>query len=283
MIGFWGRRLTERVRFTWRLLRNAYVQQNVHAISKRLRFGPTRQMLIAVSYAAASTSTDRPAVEQKSDRLTADLFAKTPESTPDSKWEKIIHDSDLSVYRRWLGDLGVYEYRCAGTYDDISAEDFVRSQADLEYRKQWDVSVVKLQVLKVLEDGTEVIKWVHKFPRPMSARIYIYRRQFQFDEHSQTMQIDSEGLSAREWADDPADKGVVRVDVYKSRLSVRAHSSYTSNGLDYVLTYSDHPKAAIPGPAYNWILNYGGPYFLKQVYAAAKSLSERKRLTGSAV
>jgi hypothetical protein len=87
------------------------------------------------------------------------------------------------------------------------------------------------------------------------------------------MHVDSEAMGENEWPNDPADKSYVRVTTYKSRLSLFAHSKFTEKGFDYVLTYYDLPKAAIPGPAYNWIVNYGGHYFLKDVHAAAKKLA----------
>ncbi|KAI6200778.1 START domain-containing protein [Aphelenchoides besseyi] len=280
MVGFWGRKLTERLRLTWQMLRTAYAYQHNHFYNKKFRLGPTRQMLVAISYAAVSSSTDQFDNQQSS---TSKLFARTPEPVPGSNWEKIIYENDLTVYRRWIDEGGVYEYRCAGTYRDISAEDFLRAQTDIEYRKKWDASVVKLEIVKKYDDGTEVIKWIHKFPRPMSARIYVYKRQIFLDSKSQTIRVESEALNPQEWPNDPSDTSVVRVEYYKSQLMVHAHTSYKENGFDYVLTYCDQPKAKIPGPAYKWILNYGGPYFLQEVYTAAKHLSEERKSTGTPV
>ncbi|KAI6214467.1 START domain-containing protein [Aphelenchoides besseyi] len=276
MVDFWGRKLTERLRLTWQMLRTAYAYQHTHFYNKKFRFGPTRQMLVAISYAAVSTSTDQFVNQQSS---TSKLFSRTPEPIPGSDWEKIIYENDLTVYRRWINENGVYEYRCAGTYRDISAENFLRAQTDIEYRKKWDASVI----MKTYDDGTEVIKWIHKFPRPMNARIYVYKRQIFLDPKSQTIRVESEALNPQEWPNDPSDSSVVRVEYYKSELMVHAHTSYNENGFDYVLTYCDQPKAKIPGPAYNWILNYGGPYFLQQVYTAAKDLSEKQKSTGTPV
>lgn len=41
------------------------------------------------------------------------------------------------------------------------------------------------------------------------------------------------------------------------------------------MTYYDDPQANIPTVAYSWIVNRGGPYFLKQVHQAAKKLEKR--------
>lgn len=100
------------------------------------------------------------------------------------------------------------------------------------------------------DDNSEVLKWVHKFPRPLNARIYIYTRKASFDPKTQSMYVESKALDEDEWPNDPADKSYVRVNTYKSRLSLYAHSDFDKDGFDYVLTYYDLPKASIPGPAY---------------------------------
>lgn len=128
--------------------------------------------------------------------------------------------------------------------------------------------------METRDDEVEVLRWVHKFPRPLNARVYIYTRKTIFNPDTQSMQIDSEALDETQWPNDPSDKSYVRVNTYKSRLSLFAHSQFDENGFDYILTYYDLPKAAIPGPAYNWIVNYGGHYFLKDVHAAAKKLTK---------
>ena len=40
-----------------------------------------------------------------------------------------------------------------------------------------------------------------------------------------------------------------------------------------MLTYSDNPEANIPRYVYNYIVNQGGPYFLKQVKIGAVSFA----------
>ncbi|KAI6176353.1 Angio-associated migratory cell protein [Aphelenchoides bicaudatus] len=200
-------------------------------------------------------------------------YNELPDKIEEMHWEKLVHDENVCVYRRWISSLYTYEYRCAGSYKDISADNFFRAQMDIDYRKKWDANVLKLDVLEKRDPDVEIVRWVHKFPRPMSARIYIYLRRTVFDEKNQSLQVDSEALSEKEWPSESIDKSYVRVTVYKSRLNLYAHSKFTDKGFDYVLTYYDYPKASIPGPAYNWIVNYGGHYFLKDVHQAAKKLS----------
>jgi hypothetical protein len=64
------------------------------------------------------------------------------------------------------------------------------------------------------------------------------------------MLVESQALTENEWPSESADKYYVRVSTYKSRLAVHAHSEFHKNGFEYVLTYYDSPRAAIPGAAY---------------------------------
>lgn len=41
-------------------------------------------------------------------------------------------DESISVFRRKMPDRNVYEYRCMGSYRDISVEDFIRAQVLLK-------------------------------------------------------------------------------------------------------------------------------------------------------
>ena len=44
-------------------------------------------------------------------------------------WETLVEEKDLRVYRRRLpGKRELYEYRCSGTYYDISPRNFVDAQ-----------------------------------------------------------------------------------------------------------------------------------------------------------
>jgi fructosamine-3-kinase len=56
----------------------------------------------------------------------------SPEKTED--WENIYADQRITVYRRKMNGKGIYEYRCIGSYPDISADDFIQAQVYLYYR-----------------------------------------------------------------------------------------------------------------------------------------------------
>lgn len=65
-------------------------------------------------------------------------------------------------------------------------------------------------------------------------------------------------------------------------MSIRAHTNWETHGVDYILTYSDNPEANIPRYVYNWMVNKGGPYFLKQVHKAAREIEKSGREVRSA-
>ncbi|TMS37137.1 hypothetical protein L596_004133 [Steinernema carpocapsae] len=202
------------------------------------------------------------------------------DASAEDGWEPLVIEENLRVHRRKLqGYDNLYEYRCAGSYFDISPENFLEAQNDVDYRRNWDGNVISLEILASdTQTDSSVIRWIAKFPFPMYAREYVYVRRQCVDEENKRVMLISRSVGTDQV---PVSGNYVRVLVYASTMVVRAHSDFTKDGLDYVLTYCDNPEANIPTPAYNWIVNHGGPYFLKQVYAAAKKLEASKQPTRS--
>ncbi|VDM61046.1 unnamed protein product [Angiostrongylus costaricensis] len=191
-----------------------------------------------------------------------------------SCWETLVNEKDLKVYRRLIpGQSGMYEYKCAGTYYDISASFFLDVQNDLAYRKEWDRNVMALELLEE-EDEHELIRWVQKYPYPLHPREYVYTRRTWISDDSRMLVVDSEVVPAHLV---PGDSKNIRVATYRSRMAVRSHKEFDDHGLDYILTYSDNPQANIARPVYNWMVNYGGPYFLKQVHEVAREAERTHR------
>lgn len=73
----------------------------------------------------------------------------------------------------------------------------------------------------------------------------------------------------------PSDE-YVRVTDYKSEMVICPHHSFNENGFDFVLTYFDDPKAAFPGPAYNWMAASGVPEFVETLHKAALRLKNSR-------
>ena len=52
-----------------------------------------------------------------------------------------------------------------GTFHDIPARAFFDIQVDLNYRKQWDHLMLKVEIVDAdKKSGCEVVKWIQQFP-----------------------------------------------------------------------------------------------------------------------
>jgi len=184
-------------------------------------------------------------------------------------WEFVYEG--IKVQRRKLDEKGeLYEYKCTGSYSDISPATFVEAQIDVDYRLKWDDNVISLEVLEddAISDS-QVVKWVAKFPYPMYPRVYIYVRRKVSDPSKKHMVIVAKSLDDEKY---PSSGKHVRVSKYKSKMIVKAHKGWYDKGLDYALIYYNDPKSSFPTIAYNWIVRRGGPYFMEKIYKAAKEL-----------
>ncbi|MFH4980617.1 hypothetical protein AB6A40_007326 [Gnathostoma spinigerum] len=189
-------------------------------------------------------------------------------------WETIYDECNMKVLRKPLRETGLYEYRCSGVYRDITPRDFIDAQLDIDYRKKWDCNIVDLELLySDDETNSEVIRWISKFPYPMYPREYVYLRRRYIDYERRCVTIASSSVPSDVV---PVSGNYVRVEEYRSSMIVKAHGKFDEKGLDFILVYYDNPESNIPRYAYNWILTQSGPYFLKQVHAAALEL-ERQR------
>uniref|UniRef100_A0A183C4B9 Phosphatidylcholine transfer protein n=1 Tax=Globodera pallida TaxID=36090 RepID=A0A183C4B9_GLOPA len=194
---------------------------------------------------------------------------------PDEGWELFWCNTKLAVYRRRLvanGGNCVYEYRCIGTYDDISPNDFVTVQEDITCRLQWDKNVNSLDVLDIdYNTGTQVIR----YPYPLWPRLYIFARRQFVDRQGKQIVVLNRSLNKDKYPD--PSRTTVRVDCYESTLIVRAHGKLDENGLDFVLSYHDDTKSPIPQKIYQYGVNVIGPSFLEEVHRAALTFAGAKK------
>lgn len=78
-------------------------------------------------------------------------------------WVIFIEREDLIVWRRPLH--GYYEYKVYGSYDDVTAIDFLDTQMDTEYRKKWDNTAVALEIVEKDENSnSDIIYWEMLWP-----------------------------------------------------------------------------------------------------------------------
>lgn len=196
-------------------------------------------------------------------------------------WELLYQETDLTAYRRRIeGPYEMYEYKCVGSYHDISPRSFLDAQNDLTYRRKWDENILSLDLLES-DDENELIRWVSKFPYPLYPREYVYVRRTWISDDEKYSVVESECVDPDHVPTSSTSN--VRVCSYKSQMAIKAHEGWDDHGVDYILIYSDNPEANIPRYIYNWMVNKGGPYFLRQVHVAAKQIETNGTKVKSAI
>lgn len=81
-------------------------------------------------------------------------------------WAPFIEQDDLIVWRR-VHPSGQFEYKVYGSYNDVSAEDFLNVQVDIDYRRKWDVTAVMLDIAETdpnSESHSDIIYWEMLWP-----------------------------------------------------------------------------------------------------------------------
>ncbi|XP_078463581.1 stAR-related lipid transfer protein 7, mitochondrial [Lampetra fluviatilis] len=198
-------------------------------------------------------------------------------------WELVTQRPGFTLWRRPLSTTHtqLYQYKVYGTYTDISPQQFLNVQLDIEYRKRWDQLVIRLDLIDHDEStGSEVIHWVTHFPYPLYARDYVYVRRHWLDEKNNIMVLVSRSV---DHPDMPESSKFVRVRSYYSQMVVRAHSSFQERGFDYLLTYQDDPQTVFPRSCISWMVSSGMPDFLEKLHLAAlKSQDHGVRVSDAA-
>lgn len=95
-------------------------------------------------------------------------YCKCPPGTESKEcadhWEPYLQRKNLFVWRRKRPN-GCFEYKVYGKYDDVTAEDFLRVQIDIDYRKQWDTNAIVLNVVETESTtNSDVIYWEMQWP-----------------------------------------------------------------------------------------------------------------------
>lgn len=53
----------------------------------------------------------------------------------------------MIIWRREENNSGLYAYKVYGSFPDVSAEEFLQVQIDIEYRKEWDATAKELEII----------------------------------------------------------------------------------------------------------------------------------------
>lgn len=92
------------------------------------------------------------------------------------EWTPFIEKQDLVVWRR-LHPSGQYEYKVFGSYNDVSAEDFLNVQVDTDYRKKWDNTAVMLDIAEKdpqKDSNGDILYWEMQWPVSIVFPINIF-------------------------------------------------------------------------------------------------------------
>ncbi|KAL3278366.1 hypothetical protein HHI36_013695 [Cryptolaemus montrouzieri] len=123
---------------------------------------------------------------------------KPPEfPTKYDNWETFIEKKDLVVWRR-LQESGHYEYKVYGSYNDVSAEEFLNVQVDTNYRRLWDTTAIILDIVERDPDpknNSDIIYWEMLWPMLFANRDYVFLRRYLIDYNSKTILMASKSTS----------------------------------------------------------------------------------------
>lgn len=199
-------------------------------------------------------------------------------SAQDSEWVSFIEKDNLVVWKREDADhrgQGLYSYKMYGRYDDVTANDFLEAQVDLDYRQTWDSHAVTLKLIDS-EPSThsDVIYWETKWPKLFSNRDYVFKRRFYIDKERKQITLVNRST---EHPDCPVRPSKQRVTEYWSYMVIKPYTELNKPGLEFSLTYFDNPGISMPSSLSLWVSVTGMPDFLEKLHLAAIGVSRRRR------
>lgn len=192
-------------------------------------------------------------------------------------WEPYIEQNTMITWRKELKP-GLYAYKVYVEYPDITAEDFLHVQTDVEYRKKWDNTAVSLEVID--EDTTKgsnssIIYWEMLWPKLFANRDYVYNRRYFVDRSRKVIVIVNKSVQHPKCPEKPSNQ---RVNEYWSYMVIKPSSgTFSKPGLSFILTYFDNPGLSIPKYITNWVAKKQMPDFLGQLHQATVNYASAKK------
>ncbi|XP_063971951.1 stAR-related lipid transfer protein 7, mitochondrial-like [Diachasmimorpha longicaudata] len=191
------------------------------------------------------------------------------------EWKPFIERKDMLIWRREEPDTGgLYAYKILGTFSDVSADEFLRVQVDVHYRKEWDTTAKRLEIIDTDPEGvtdenqrSDVIYWEMIWPRLFSNRDYVYQRRWVLDKEKGIVVIVSRGIQHPAAPDRP---DTYRVNSYWSYMVIKPCKDFNEPGIEFGLTYFEDPGVNIPYTVSSWVAMSGLPDFLNKMRQAAK-------------
>ncbi|XP_053685370.1 stAR-related lipid transfer protein 7, mitochondrial isoform X2 [Sabethes cyaneus] len=208
-----------------------------------------------------------------------DILSK--EKNEFTAWEPYIEQKSMITWRREVKP-GLFAYKVYVEYPDITAEDFLHVQTDVEYRKKWDNTAVSLEIVD--EDASKgsnshIIYWEMLWPKLFANRDYVYNRRYFVDRSKKVIVIVNKSVQHPKCPLKPSNQ---RVNEYWSFMVIKPTTSFTMPGVSFILTYFDNPGLSIPRYITTWVAKKQMPDFLHQLhkatinYAAAKKQNETR-------
>ncbi|KAK2579200.1 hypothetical protein KPH14_002720 [Odynerus spinipes] len=198
----------------------------------------------------------------------------------DHGWQPYIERQDMLVWRRQESDTGLFAYKVYGSFSDVTAEDFLQVQIDIDYRKQWDATAQELQIIDTDPDSTtssnhsaDVIYWEMIWPKLFANRDYVYQRRWIIDKEKRIVVIVSKGT---DHPDAPVKPGTHRVRTYWSYMVIKPYKEFHQPGIEFGLTYFDDPGVRVPSAITAWVAVAGLSDFLSRMRQASKDYKNYK-------
>ncbi|XP_058797761.1 stAR-related lipid transfer protein 7, mitochondrial-like [Phymastichus coffea] len=199
------------------------------------------------------------------------------------EWEPFLERNDMLMWRRMEKDNGgLYAYKIHATYDDVSAEDFLQVQIDIDYRKKWDDTAKQLEIIDTepstnepIEGCSDIIYWEMIWPRMFANRDYVYQRRWMYDKNTGMIIIVSKGM---DHPNAPNRPDTYRVKKYWSYMVIKPLKSFHEPGIEFGLTYFDDPGVNMPSALTSWVAMSGLPDYLCKMRQASKDYKSYKTL-----
>ncbi|XP_076678435.1 stAR-related lipid transfer protein 7, mitochondrial isoform X2 [Andrena cerasifolii] len=209
-------------------------------------------------------------------------FSATSNQDPDG-WSPYIERKDMLIWRREEPNSGgLFAYKVYGSFADVTADDFLQTQIDVDYRKEWDSTARELQIIDTdpkseasSDNRSDVIYWETIWPRLFANRDYVYQRRWVVDNERRLIIIISR---VTEHPSAPTKPGIYRVTTYWSYMVIRPYKEFHQPGIEFGLTYFDDPGVNIPSTVTSWVAMTGLPDFLIRMREASKNYQSYRAL-----
>ncbi|XP_043265609.1 stAR-related lipid transfer protein 7, mitochondrial-like isoform X2 [Colletes gigas] len=203
-------------------------------------------------------------------------------SNQDSEgWKPYIEREDMLIWRREEPNCGgLFAYKVYGSFAEVTAEDFLQAQIDVDYRKEWDPTARELRIIDTdpasqssADSHSDVIYWETIWPKLFANRDYVYQRDWVVDKERRLIIIISK---VTDHPAAPSKPGTYRVTTYWSYMVIRPYTEFHQPGIEFGLTYFDDPGVNIPSAVTAWVAMTGLPNFLIRMREASRNYQNYK-------